>query len=167
MDRRAFAASAAASLALAGCSTPGSKFQNYYGPRVTSVVVNKGARRMYLLNENDVLRKYKVDLGFAPLGHKRIEGDGKTPEGRYFIDRRNPQSRFYLSLGISYPNARDVAEARALGQSPGGDIFIHGQPNSGRINRDDWSLGCISVRNHEMREIYRMVGTGTIIDIFP
>ena len=168
MDRRAFAASAAASLALAGCSTPGSKFQNYYGPRVTSVVVNKGARRMYLLNENDVLRKYKVDLGFAPLGHKRIEGDGKTPEGAYWINRRNPNSAFHLSLGISYPNAQDIARARALGKSPGGEIFIHGQPNilrdRSRAERvSDWTAGCIAVKNGEMEEIYAMVQNGTPI----
>ena len=156
-------------LGLAGCqsSTARVSTRAYVGPEVTRIVVMKERRRMYLLSDKRVLKQYDIDLGFAPVGDKKVEGDGKTPEGRYFIDRRNPQSRFYLSLGISYPNARDVAEARALGQSPGGDIFIHGQPNSGRIDRDDWSLGCISVRNHEMREIYRMVGTGTIIDIFP
>lgn len=168
MDRRAFAASAAASLALAGCSDRGSKFQTYYGPRVTSIVVNKGARKMYLLNDNDILRKYEVDLGFAPLGHKQIEGDGKTPEGQYWIDRRNPNSSFHLSLGISYPDANDVARARALGKSPGGEIFIHGQPN---ILRDrtraertsDWTAGCIAVKNSEIEEIYAMVNNGTPI----
>ncbi len=114
-----------------------------------------------------VLKSYKIGLGFAPEGDKKVEGDGKTPEGRYFIDRRNPRSQFYLSLGISYPNARDRAEARALGESPGGDIFIHGQPLSGRPSSQDWSAGCISVKNREIREIYRMVGNGTVIDIYP
>ena len=63
------------------------------------------------------------DLGFAPIGDKFYEGDGRTPEGTYFIDRRNPNSKFHLSIGISYPNARDRAEAAALGKPPGGDIF--------------------------------------------
>ncbi|MBT8153570.1 L,D-transpeptidase family protein [Epibacterium ulvae] len=165
MDRRAFAASAAASLALAACSDQSGKFQNYHGPRVTSVVVNKGARHMYLLNNNDILRKYKVDLGFAPRGHKRIEGDGKTPEGQYWINRRNPNSAFHLSLGISYPNAQDIAKARALGKSPGGEIFIHGQPNILRDRKraeraSDWTAGCIAVKNGEMEEIYAMIKNG-------
>lgn len=169
MDRRAFTASAAASLLLGGCaSSPNGKFQNYYGPRVTSVVVNKGARHMYLLNGDDILKKYKVDLGFAPLGHKRIEGDGKTPEGQYFIDRRNPNSAFHLSIGISYPNAQDIARARAMGKSPGGEIFIHGQPNILRDRKraervSDWTAGCIAVNNREMEEVYAMVKNGTPI----
>ncbi len=169
MDRRAFTASAAAGLLLGGCaSAPNGKFQNYYGPRVTSVVVNKGARRMYLLNGNDILKKYTVDLGFAPLGHKRIEGDGKTPEGQYFINRRNPDSAFHLSIGISYPNAQDRARARAMGRSPGGEIFIHGQPNLLKARKraervSDWTAGCIAVKNREMEEVYAMVKTGTPI----
>ncbi len=168
MDRRAFTASAAASLVLAGCSAPRSKFQNYYGPRVTAVVVNKGARHMYLMNNKKILRKFDVDLGFAPLGHKRIEGDGRTPEGAYWINRRNPNSSFHLSLGISYPNSRDIAKARALGKSPGGEIFIHGQPNllkaRSRAERvRDWTAGCIAVKNREIEEIYAMVDNGTAI----
>ncbi|TDA88068.1 hypothetical protein E0702_16775, partial [Halomonas marinisediminis] len=85
-------------------------------------------------------------LGFAPHGHKQVEGDGKTPEGRYRIDRRNPNSSFHLSLGISYPNTADVARARAMGQSPGGNIFIHGQPNLlGPQTEENWTAGCIAV----------------------
>ena len=152
-------------LALAGCS---SKFKTYNGPEVTRIVVQKGARKMTLWHHTELLKTYDIDLGFAPAGHKQFEGDGKTPEGRYFIDRRNPNSSFHLSLGISYPNEADIAAARAAGKSPGGDIFIHGQPNLLKGNRGpDWTLGCISVTNREIERIYAMVKNGTVIDIYP
>ena len=128
-------------------------------------MVNKASRRMYLLHHTEVLTEYRFDLGFAPVGDKKVRGDGKTPEGTYIIDRRNPRSRYHLSIGISYPNAEDIAEARALGQDPGGDIFIHGQPNVGRAKGRDWTWGCIAVRNREMEEIYAMVKNGTPISI--
>lgn len=139
----------------------------YAGPQVTSIVVQKDARKMFLLNDRNVLKSYDIGLGFAPVGDKKIEGDGKTPEGRYVIDRKNPQSQFHLSLGISYPNAADRAEAAALGKSPGGDIFIHGQSNPPKLFQRDWTAGCIAVTNSEIREIYAMVGLRTPIFIQP
>ena len=139
----------------------------YSGPEVTRVVIQKGQRRLFLLNGTTVLRSYAIDLGFAPRGAKQIEGDGKTPEGAYFIDRKNPRSSFHLSLGISYPNPQDVADALAMGLAPGGDIFIHGA--SGRLGRrgSDWTVGCIAVTNREIEEIYSMVNTGTQVDLNP
>lgn len=154
----------AALLVLSACS---SKFITYNGPEVTKIEVHKSDRVMKLFHGNRLLKKYEVELGFGPEGHKQFEGDGKTPEGRYRINRRNPNSSFYLSLGISYPNARDVAYARARGRSPGGDIFIHGQPNLATPKTPDWTAGCIAVSNKEMRVIYAMVQDGTVIDIFP
>jgi len=147
-----------------GCA---SKFMKYDGPEVTGIVVLKGERRMYLLHEDQVLKAYSIDLGFAPEGDKQFEGDGKTPEGDYIIDRRNPDSAFYLSLGISYPDEEDIAEARALGKDPGGDIFIHGGPRPTDPRRPDWTWGCISVSDREIREIYAMVKDGTPISIRP
>ena len=159
----------AIAISVAGCS---SKFKTYNGPEVTQVVVYKAKRRMYLLHGTKVLKAYDFDLGFAPVGDKKIEGDGKTPEGRYTIDRRNPNSSFHLSIGIDYPNEADVAEALALGKKPGGDIFIHGRPNklTSREQRrldPDWTAGCISVTNKEMEDIYAMVRNGTPIMIHP
>jgi murein L,D-transpeptidase YafK len=151
-------------LMVAGC---GGKFYTYRGPEVTEVVVNKGDRRMYLLHNTEVLKAYDIGLGFAPVGHKQVEGDGKTPEGTYIIDRRNPESQFYLSLGISYPNTEDRAFAESLGQSPGGDIFIHGRPDKYQDGGRDWTAGCIAVTNREMRDIYAMVRNGTPITINP
>lgn len=163
MKRRAVLAGAMC-LALAGC---GSKFKTYDGPEVTRVVVQKQQRRMYLLHDDQVLKGYEVDLGFAPRGDKLHEGDGRTPEGRYLIDRRNPNSDFHLSLGISYPNEADIAEAQALGRDPGGDIFIHGRAGHHRGKGRDWTAGCISVRDHEIEDVYAMVRDGTAIDILP
>lgn len=151
-------------LLLSACGEP--PIPTYTGPEVTRIVVLKGARQMYLMHHDEVLESYEFELGFAPEGDKQVEGDGRTPEGRYTIDRRNPNSNFYLSIGISYPNEQDIAEAEALGQSPGGDIFIHGTPRPFR-GREDWTVGCIAVSNAEMRQIYSMVNLGTVIDIFP
>ncbi|MFD3188875.1 murein L,D-transpeptidase family protein [Sedimentitalea sp. HM32M-2] len=166
MKRRVFGLGAASALLVAGC-TRTRRIPRYTGPEVTSVVVNKGARRMYLLHNQDILKAYNFDLGFAPVGAKQIEGDGRTPEGTYLIDRRNPRSAYHLSVGISYPNARDIAQARAMGKKPGGDIFIHGQPNRTKAKGRDWTAGCIAVQNHEIEEIYAMVRDGTVITLRP
>jgi len=87
----------------AGCS----KFVAYTGPEVTRVEVSKSTRSMTLWHHDAILEIYEVELGFEPLGHKSAEGDGRTPEGDYIVDRRNPNSEFYLSIGIDYPNAAD------------------------------------------------------------
>ncbi|MEO9651327.1 MAG: L,D-transpeptidase family protein [Roseobacter sp.] len=164
MRRRQVITGTAALAVLSGCAAD-PKFLKYTGPDVTFVVVNKEARRMHLFHDNSLLRSYDINLGFAPEGHKRFEGDGKTPEGLYRIDRRNPNSSFHLSLGISYPNVNDYAAAKAEGKSPGGDIFIHGQKSPFKKDSVDWTWGCISVTNAEMEEIYSMVKTGTLIKL--
>lgn len=153
-----------AMLVLSGCA---SKFQSYDGPEVTHVLVMKGERRMHLLHHDTVLESYDIGLGFAPQGHKTIEGDGRTPEGQYLIDRRNPNSEFHLSIGISYPNIVDREVAKTLGKSPGGDIFIHGKPRKYRRASSDWTAGCIAVTNRQMEKIYAMVQDGTPITIQP
>ncbi|PJE34786.1 hypothetical protein CVM52_20555 [Pseudooceanicola lipolyticus] len=165
MKRRLFGLGLLAALAVSGCS----RGRVYSGPPVTSIVVNKSSKRMYLLSQSEILKAYDVDLGFAPAGPKQFEGDGKTPEGTYLIDRRNPNSAFHLSLGISYPNAADIAFAEAQGKRPGGDIFIHGEPNQNRklSRKENWTAGCIAVKNKEIEEIYAMVRTGTVITIRP
>ncbi|TFL18115.1 L,D-transpeptidase family protein [Jannaschia formosa] len=147
---------------LASCS----KFITYHGPEVTRVHVQKSDRRMYLFHHNAVLETYDVQLGFTALGPKQFEGDGKTPEGRYHIDRRNPESSFYLSIGIDYPNAADRAFAEAQGRKPGGDIFIHGWGDKRRKRSEDWTAGCIAVTNREMKLVYAMVQDGTPVDIY-
>jgi len=127
----------------------------------------KGDRNLFLFNNTSVLKAYRIDLGFAPEGPKQFEGDGKTPEGAYTVDRRNPDSLFHLSIGISYPNEADIAFAAAQGREPGGDIFIHGGPRPGiDAIKPDWTAGCIAVSDREIEDIYAMVRDGTPIDIF-
>ncbi len=151
---------------VASCGAP-SKFRTYKGPEVTHVIVHKSARQMELWHYNRLLRSYRVQLGGAPFGHKQREWDRRTPEGDYIIDRRNPNSRFHLSLGISYPNEEDVARAEANGWRPGGDIFIHGQGPRFQNARGDWTDGCIAVTDRQMEDIYAMVRDGTPIRINP
>jgi murein L,D-transpeptidase YafK len=141
-----------------------SKFRTYNGPEVTSIQVHKADRKMYLLHNGEVLESYDIGLGFAPEGHKQFEGDGKTPEGTYFISHRNPKSRYHLSLGVSYPNDADRAYAKAAGKAPGGDIMVHGGPPR-KTNKRDWTAGCIAVSDREIEEIYAMVKPGTPIHI--
>lgn len=137
-------------------------------PQADLIVVHKSARQLILMNDNVPLKTYDIDLGFAPEGDKLVSGDGKTPEGRYVIDRRNPNSAYHLSIGISYPNEEDLAAAQALGSDPGGDIFIHGGPTRfwDRF-KQDWTAGCIAVRDQDMEEIWDMVQVGTAIVILP
>ena len=140
--------------------------------RVDRVVVNKARREMLLLAGGNVLRAYRIALGFDPVGHKTREGDGRTPEGRYVIERRNPRSAYHLALRISYPNQGDRQRAEALGVDPGGDIMIHGLPNgvdsAGRGHPErDWTRGCIAVSDTEIEEIWSLVADGTAIEINP
>lgn len=154
--------------AIAGCATQDPRFKQYSGPPVTSIVVNKSARQMLLYSGPRVLRQFRVDLGYAPDGNKLAEGDGRTPEGLYYIDRRNPNSEYHLSLGISYPNEQDKARALAAGVQVGSDIFIHGQGPEGRAaRRPDWTVGCVAVTDAEIEDIYAMVRDGTPVMINP
>lgn len=137
--------------------------QPYEGPEVTQLLVLKSKRRLYLLNGSKTLKEYKVKFGFNPKGHKVQSGDGRTPEGLYWLDRRNYDSSFYLSVGISYPNDQDRARASELGVSPGGDIFIHGTVKSSILRRRNWTAGCIALNNRDMRELFWMVRLGAPI----
>lgn len=142
--------------------------------KAAQVVVYKGERRMDILDSRgNALRSYQVSLGKNPVGSKERQGDNKTPEGRYTIDWRNPQSAYHLSLRISYPNKADQWRANKQGVNPGGDIFIHGAPNGQgwkkwKYNKGrDWTNGCIAVSDSEMREIWNLVPDGTPIIIKP
>lgn len=137
---------------------------------VDRIVVEKSARRMTLWQAGKVVREYRVALGFAPEGSKMRQGDGRTPEGIFRIDRRNDRSAYHLSLGLDYPQPKDRARAKAAGVSPGGDIMIHGQPNSlpdQIVVKGDWTAGCIAVSNAEMREIWSVTDQKTLVEIRP
>ena len=157
---------------LVGCMQPldirtSSQSESEISLPITSVVVRKSDRKLYLMNGQNVVRSYRIGLGFSPNGHKTAKGDGKTPEGTYRIDRKNPQSKFHLSLGISYPNAADRAHSKSLGIDPGGDIFIHGEDTKPHFWKRNWTQGCISLKNEQIEEVYALVRIGTPVLIQP
>lgn len=143
---------------------------------VTTIEVFKQQWQLKLKHHDQIIRSYPIRLGFNPMGHKQFEGDGKTPEGTYTIDWRNPQSAYYKSLHISYPNPNDLAYAKQRQKSAGGDVMIHGTvptpatalpASSTYMPRKDWTLGCIAVTNADMDEIWQLVKNGTQIIIHP
>lgn len=139
------------------------------GP-VDRVLVDKSDRELVLFQGGRAVRTYPMSLGFAPEGDKLRQGDGRTPEGVFRVDRRNEASAYHLSLGIDYPRPEDVARAAEGGYSPGGDIFIHGQPPGieGRHRIEaDWTAGCIAVSNATIEELWRVVPIGTEVEIVP
>jgi len=138
--------------------------------QIDHILIEKAARRMTVFRDGEAMRSYKIALGFAPDGDKTQQGDGKTPEGVFTVNRRNPQSKFHLSLGLDYPLPDDIARASAAGVNPGGDIFIHGQPNGFERLATlsyDWTAGCIAVSDAEIEELWRVVQTGTTVEIKP
>ena len=139
------------------------------GP-VDHIVIDKQARRMVAYRDGRALKTYRIGLGFAPAGAKTRQGDGRTPEGSFRIDRRNGGSAYHLSLGIDYPRPQDRARAEAAGVNPGGDIFIHGQPNQrpdGEILAGDWTAGCIAISDAEIEELFAATAIGTTVQINP
>ncbi len=137
---------------------------------VDRIIIEKAARRMVLVQDGQALRAYRIALGFSPLGDKERQGDGRTPEGLFRIDRRNDQSAYHLSLGLDYPQPEDRARAQAGGYDPGGDIMIHGQPNAvgdDVVLKGDWTAGCIAVSNAEMREIWAATDADTLVEVTP
>ena len=149
------------------------------------LVVRKEKRQLEFYDDGKLIKTYKVALGFAPAGDKRIEGDGKTPEGKFYVFTKNPESRFHLSLGLSYPNIEaakrglrdkiitpaqyvEIVEAVGSKQMPpqktalGGEIYIHGGGNS-----KDWTEGCVALENEEIEELFKVISVGTEVEILP
>ena len=149
------------------------------------IVIEKAQRRLTLYSGDKAVKVYRIALGCHPVGDKEQEGDGRTPEGDYRVCVKNPQSRFTLSLGLSYPNAKDAARGLAAGQisqpqhdqivraiergerppwdTPlGGEIYIHGK-GAGR----DWTRGCIALDDPDIRELYPIIPLGTPVTILP
>ena len=148
---------------------PGMAWSNELADRV---IVVKSERKLYLLSAGKVMREMNVSLGLRPGGDKQAEGDFRTPEGEYVLDRRNNSSGYFLSVGISYPNTKDRLDAEKIGVSPGGQIMIHGLPNmprhdAGYYGNVDWTDGCIAVSNSDMVDVWRFTDLYTPISILP
>jgi murein L,D-transpeptidase YafK len=136
------------------------------------VLVLKAQHKLLLLNGDGVIKTYTVAIGRGGLAPKQQQGDHRTPEGLYEIDRRKKDSRFHRALHISYPSEADRERARRLGVNPGGDIMIHGMMNGlgwlGSMHRlIDWTDGCIAVTDAEIEEIWSVVADGTPVEIRP
>lgn len=139
-------------------------------PKVDHVVLVKTKHELLLLSGDHVVKSYRVALGRGGLAPKRRQGDGRTPEGLYRIDYRNPASKFHLALHISYPQTADEQRAQRLGISPGGDIMIHGLGREfswvgSRHLLSDWTEGCIAVTDSEIEEIWELVPDGTPVEV--
>ena len=139
---------------------------------VDSIVVEKGERRMTVFYRGVPVRRYRVALGRNPVGDKMAIGDYRTPEGMFYISGRNPFSKFYKSLAISYPDSAHIERAAELGVSPGGNIMIHGlPPHQAQLGSAhvlaDWTEGCIAVTNEEIDELWRAVEAWSAIEIKP
>ena len=162
------AAALALALLLGACAGGAGPMPPAGPPAVDYLLVDKSDRTLWAYAGGKIVRQYTgLQFGDAMYGHKQFEGDERTPEGRYTIDTRNPDSSFHLSLRVSYPNAADRAYAASRGMDPGGDIFLHGQPNAMAAGRmeGDWTDGCIAFSNEEIAELYELVADGTVIDI--
>tara|TARA_A200000113_G_scaffold212563_1_gene214185 strand:+ start:57 stop:536 length:480 start_codon:yes stop_codon:yes gene_type:complete len=132
------------------------------------IIVNKEKRDIIMYKEGKVLNKFKVSLGFEPVGTKVKRGDGKTPEGLYYIEDKIKESSFFLALKVSYPNPWDIRRALELNYHPGGQIMIHGVPNSGydrkyHNSNNDWTEGCVAISNLQMLKIWKKISIGTPI----
>ncbi len=153
------------------------------------IVIKKGKRTLKLFDGQELIKSYAIGLGSEPIGDKEKEGDGKTPEGEFYIHTKNPKSRYFLSLGISYPSIEDaergikngliseqeyseivkaIKEKKMPPQKTklGGEIYIHG--GSGESDRDiDWTAGCIALKNSEIQELFDSLDINTPVSILP
>lgn len=139
---------------------------------INRLVVYKSKRILLAYAHGELLKSYRISLGGQPVGAKEIEGDLKTPEGLYYINDKNQYSEYHKNLGVSYPNEKDIAHAKTLGKTAGGDIKIHGLRNGmgfiGKLQHCvDWTFGCMALTNTEIDELYRAVPIGTPIEINP
>lgn len=148
-----------------------------------SIVIRKSARKLEIFDGEKLVKTYTMVLGFSTKGDKEIEGDGRTPEGEFYVFTKNPESRFHLSLGLSYPSKDDAKRGLAAGliskeeyaeilkaineggmppqkTKLGGEIYIHGGGTD-----SDWTDGCVALKNEEIGEIFSMVPVGTKVKI--
>ena len=140
--------------------------------RFDRLVVLKKERTLKAYSQGKLVRTYKIALGFTPVGAKEFEGDGKTPEGVYFVDAKNPHSTYYKNLGVSYPDKQDTQRANAVGKSPGGLIKIHGLgPRHRHLGtnhwKHNWTEGCVAVTDEEIDELYIHTNMNAKIEIYP
>jgi len=160
------------SLSLGVCGPPLASAAATEFATATHVVVRKAERRLYLYDGPKLIGEYKIALGLSPVGTKERERDFRTPEGRYYLARRNTHSDYFLSIQVSYPNKEDELKAKKNHWAPGGSIMIHGLPNTPKhpasyYASSDWTDGCIALSNSDMVEVWMRTRENIPIDIYP
>jgi murein L,D-transpeptidase YafK len=149
------------------------------------VEIHKKERTLRVYNGKSLIKTFAIALGFAPDGGKQVEGDGRTPEGSFYVFTKNPESKFHLSLGLSYPSVDDaergvkvnlisneesdsIKKAISEKRKPlqytqlGGEIYIHG----GGVE-SDWTDGCVALKNEEIAELFELIPVGAVVEIHP
>jgi murein L,D-transpeptidase YafK len=159
-------------LLLAFSGAPGSSARAEELVAADHVVVHKAERKLYLYRGPQLLGSYRIALGLNPTGAKERERDYRTPEGRYYLSRRNTRSDYFLAIQVSYPNKQDERNARRRGWAPGGSIMIHGLPNTPKhtalyYEQTDWTDGCIALSNSDMVEVWMRTQDNIPIEISP
>tara|TARA_B100001769_G_scaffold271560_1_gene264544 strand:+ start:1557 stop:2039 length:483 start_codon:yes stop_codon:yes gene_type:complete len=149
-----------------------SSYISFAEDKIDIIIIKKSERKLYAIKDDKILKKYDIALGQNPVGHKKVEGDKKTPEGYYFIDGKNAKSKYFLSLHISYPNYHDKQVAIKKKRDPGKHIAIHGLPPASLLsqylyNGPDWTEGCIALSNSDMQDLWNLATEGTQILIKP
>lgn len=152
------------------------------------ITVYKAKRLLTAEESGREVHRCAIQLGKEPVGHKRAEGDGKTPEGRYYVCTKNAQSKFHLALGVSYPAPEDARAALREGRisaeqllaieqahedrkrpawdTPlGGFIMLHGEHPEGKTG--DWTAGCVAMANSDIEFLFAMAQYGDEIEILP
>ena len=125
---------------------------------IDMILVDKSLRTLQIIQKGTIIETFSIDLGFDPIGHKHFKGDGKTPEGLYYISKKSTKSDFHLSLQISYPNKWDQRNAKNFNRNAGDYIMIHGEPNKkSRAGKKDWTNGCIALSNKDIEKLYKLV----------
>lgn len=147
-------------------------FISYSDDKIDIIIIKKSERKLFAIKDDLIVKEFDIALGKNPIGHKKIEGDKKTPEGYYFVDGKNSKSKFFLSLHISYPNFHDKKIASKNKVDPGKHIAIHGLPSIFLLsqylyNSPDWTDGCIALSNSDMKDLWDITNEGTQILIRP
>ena len=150
-----------------------------------AIKVYKERRELEVWKDDILLNTFRIGLSFAPKGAKRREGDGRVPEGTYYICTRNLESKFTLFLGLSYPNLEDakiglqekiidqseyeeIKQSIEEGKRPnwetglGGQIGIHGKGSA-----YDWTAGCISLDDDDIQAVWDLTEMNTPVEIYP
>jgi murein L,D-transpeptidase YafK len=139
------------------------------------LLVDKSEYRMYLYEDVTLIKIYKVVFGNKDMSDKVMQGDRRTPEGTFRILSKRIDNRWNRFMLLDYPNAASYEKSRSRGLSAkadiGGGIGIHGVESASGISdsyveqRINWTLGCVSMKDRDVAELYNIIKVGTPVVI--